>query len=273
MTHCGLIEQVSHVATQIIFSGCWVSYPNSYRHCVSEASKPFSPILVYYVNWSSMIPGLDRLQIGLPDAPRLIKHVIVLVMWRDVNKRRVSCCGSLFNRSSEPQLKGAFILIGGMGICFFVYKFKAVLTDVLQETTSHVWHCWFPLSCTKHLQPLHNCICSRGMMESAQAGVEIWWKIRTGPWFSTPQHHTVSMNLKIPTTIKPLKLNCTIAQKADERAEAFRWKRRWRSCRWISRSLSSKDHLTSALCWTPWFIFIKLTYELNSNLIWQKNIY
>lgn len=103
--------------------------------------------------------------------------------------------------------------------------------------------------------------------------VEIWWKIRTGSWFSTPQHHTVSMNLKIPTTIKPLKLNCTIAQKADERAEAFRWKRRWRSCRWISRSLSSKDHLTSALCWTPWFIFIKLTYELNSNLIWQKNIY
>lgn len=95
-----------------------MSYPNSYRHCVSEASKPISPILVYYVNWSSMISGLDRLQIGVPDAPRLIKHVIVLVMWSDVNKRRVSCCGSLFNHRSEPQLKGAFILIGCRGFVF-----------------------------------------------------------------------------------------------------------------------------------------------------------
>lgn len=63
MTHCGLIERVSHVATQIILAGCRVSYPNSYGRCVSEAAKAITPILVYYANCSSVISAQDQLWI------------------------------------------------------------------------------------------------------------------------------------------------------------------------------------------------------------------
>lgn len=85
MTHCGLIERVSHVAARIISAGCWVSYSNSYGRCVSEASKPISAILVYYANWSSVVSVPDRLWVWVSDALRLIRHVIVSVMCRDIN--------------------------------------------------------------------------------------------------------------------------------------------------------------------------------------------
>lgn len=86
VTQCGLIEQLSRVATQIILVGCWESYLSSHQHCASEASEPISPFLVCCVNWCSMISEADWLLVGVFAAQSLINQVIVLLLWRDINE-------------------------------------------------------------------------------------------------------------------------------------------------------------------------------------------
>lgn len=167
-----------------------MSSPNSYRRCVAQASKPISPILVYYANWSSVISVQDRLWVWVSDAPRLIKHVIVLVMWRDINRRHVTCYGSLFNWRSQPESR-----LGN--------------------------YCSYPQSCTNHDFLLWQCQTRLIGKESLTGAVHSWchqpvW----GRWWRRVDVHMWPHRcVKGPTEGPATHLTSTVEEEEEEEEE------------------------------------------------------